>query len=122
MKKRTVDKYTIEQKEMINIYNKNNKKKALTTVLVTHRMEYAMKYADHVLILNKGTKYMEGKPEDVFTRQDALNDVQLDVPEMVQFMNKYNERFNASIPFTRQSIQELAKQIQNSLKGVDGHE
>ena len=61
---------------------------------------------------------MEGKPEDVFTRQDALNDVQLDVPEMVQFMNNYNQRFNTSIPFTRQSIEELAEQIQTSLEGV----
>ncbi|MBU5468033.1 energy-coupling factor ABC transporter ATP-binding protein [Virgibacillus sp. MSJ-26] len=110
------------QKEMMNMFYDMHKKEALTTVLVTHSMEDAMKYADHVLILNKGTKYMEGKPEDVFTRQDALNDVQLDVPEMVQFMNDYNKRFNTSIPFTRQSIQELAKQIQTSLKGVDNHE
>ena len=65
---------------------------------------------------------MEGKPEDVFTRQDALNDVQLDVPEMVQFMNNYNQRFNTSIPFTRQSIEELAEQIQTSLEGVGKNE
>lgn len=110
------------QKEMMNMFFNMHKKQKLTTVLVTHSMEDAMKYADHVLILNKGTKYMEGKPEDVFTRQEALNDVQLDVPEIVQFMNKYNQRFNVSIPFNRQSIKELAKQIQVSLKGVEYHE
>lgn len=110
------------QKEMMNMFYEMHKKQKLTTVLVTHSMEDAMKYADHVLILNKGTKYMEGKPEDVFTRQDALNDVQLDVPEMVQFMNNYNQRFNTSIPFTRQSIEELAEQIQTSLEGVGKNE
>ena len=36
-----------------------------------------LKYADHVIILNKGTKYMEGKPEEVFVQQEALNKVQL---------------------------------------------
>src|SRR5690625_6618129 len=107
---------------MNNMLNNIHKKVALITVLVIHSNEDAMKYADHVLILNKGTKYMEGKPEDVFTRQDALNDVQLDVPEMVQFMNDYNKRFNTSIPFNRQSIQELAMQIQTSLRGVNHHE
>src|SRR5699024_4056990 len=110
------------QKEMMNMCDDMHKKQKLTRVLVTHSMEDAMKYADHVLILNKGTKYMEGKPEDVFTRQDALHDVQLDVPEMVQFMNNYNQRFNTSIPFTRQSIEELAEQTQTSLEGVGKNE
>jgi len=110
------------QKEMMNMFYEMHNKQKLTTVLVTHSMEDAMKYADHVLILNKGTKYMEGKPEDIFTRQDALNDVQLDVPEMVQFMNSYNQKFNTSIPFTRQTIGELAEQIQTSLKGVGKNE
>lgn len=110
------------QKEMMNMFYNMHKKQNLTTVLVTHSMEDAMRYADKVLILNNGTKYMEGKPEDVFTRQEALNDVQLDVPEMVEFMNKYNQRFNESIPFTRQSIKELAKQIQATLKGANQHE
>lgn len=104
------------QKEIMDMFYTMHQRKKLTTILVTHSMEDAVKYADHVLILNNGTKYMEGAPEDVFTRQQALNDVQLDVPEMIQFINTYNKRFGTSIPYTRQSIDELANQIQASLK------
>jgi len=110
------------QKEIMDMFYDSHQKEGLTTVLVTHSMEDAVKYADYVLILNKGTKYMEGKPEDVFTRQRALNDVQLDVPEIIQFINEFNKRFNTSIPFTRQSIEELAEQIQASLKGAGRYE
>lgn len=109
------------QKEMMDMFYNMHQKQNLTTVLVTHSMEDAVKYADYVIILNKGKKYMEGKPEDVFARQKALNDVQLDVPEMIQFINQFNGRFNTSIPFTRQSIEELAGQIQAALEGVDDH-
>lgn len=109
------------QKEMMEMFYNMHQKQNLTTVLVTHSMEDAVKYADYVIILNKGKKYMEGKPEDVFARQKALNDVQLDVPEMIQFINQFNGRFNTSIPFTRQSIEELAGQIQAALERVDDH-
>lgn len=110
------------QNEIMDMFYRMHQKQDLTTILVTHSMEDAVKYADHVLILNKGTKYMEGQPEDIFTRQQALNDVQLDAPEMIQFINKYNKRFGTSIPYTRQSINDLAKQIQASLEGVDDYE
>lgn len=105
------------QKDMMDMFYERHQKQNLTTVLVTHSMEDAVKYADYVVILNKGTKYMEGKPEDVLTRQRALNDVQLDVPEMVQLINQFNEKFDMSIPFTRQSITELAEQISTALEG-----
>lgn len=105
------------QKEMMDMFYERHQKQNLTTVLVTHSMEDAVKYADYVVILNKGTKYMEGKPEEVLTRQQALNDVQLDVPEMVQLINKLNEKFALSIPFTRQSIPKLAEQISTALEG-----
>lgn len=110
------------QNEMMDMFYQMHDEQNLTTVLVTHSMEDAVKYADYVLILNEGALYMEGKPEDVLTRQEALNDVQLDVPEIIQFINRFNEKFNAPIPFTRQSIADLAKQIQLTLKGDDRHE
>src|SRR5699024_1578216 len=110
------------QKEIMDMFYDLHQKQGLTTVLVTHSMEDAVKYADQVLILNKGTKYMEGDPKDVFTCHEALNDVQLDVPEMIRFINEFNKRFSTSIPYTRQSIEELARQIQASLKGAGYYE
>src|SRR5690606_1173597 len=81
------------QREIMDMFSNLHKEQGLTTVLVTHSMEDAVKYADHVIIMNKGTKYMEGTPEEVFTQREALNKVQLDVPEMIQFINAFEERF-----------------------------
>ncbi|MEN1968965.1 energy-coupling factor ABC transporter ATP-binding protein [Lentibacillus sp. N15] len=105
------------QKEMMNMFYDLHQRRGMTTVLVTHSMEDAVTYADQVIILNKGKKYMEGKPEDVFTKQAALKQVQLDVPEAVQFLNRFNERFGATIPFQRQTTEEIAKEVGRYLKG-----
>ncbi|MFC4559640.1 energy-coupling factor ABC transporter ATP-binding protein [Virgibacillus kekensis] len=105
------------QKEMMKMFYELHKTQGLTTVLVTHSMEDAVRYADHVIILNKGTKYMEGNPEEVFTQKEALNQVQLDVPEMVEFLNAFEAKFGVKIPFRRQSAAEIAREIRSVLKG-----
>ncbi len=105
------------QKEMMDMFYNMHKQQNLTTILVTHSMEDAVQYADHVMILNKGTKYMEGTPEEVFTQKEALNKVQLDVPEVIHFLDQFENKFNKSIPFTRQSITEIAASIQRIVKG-----
>jgi energy-coupling factor transport system ATP-binding protein len=110
------------QREIMDMFANLHKEQGLTTVLVTHSMEDAVKYADHVIIMNKGTKYMEGTPEEVFTQREALNKVQLDVPEMIQFINAFEERFGKAIRFKRQAVESLAKEIQQALKGAESDE
>ncbi|MGM8365602.1 energy-coupling factor ABC transporter ATP-binding protein [Virgibacillus sp. W0181] len=107
------------QTEIMDMFYQLHKEQELTTMLVTHSMEDAVKYADHVIILNKGTKYMEGKPEEIFVQQEALNQVQLDVPEVVHFLSKFEQKFHTKIPFTGQSIKEIAESIQHTLKGAE---
>ncbi|SHG11353.1 energy-coupling factor ABC transporter ATP-binding protein [Ornithinibacillus halophilus] len=107
------------QKEIMDMFYDLHQKQGLTTVLVTHSMEDAVKYADHVIILNKGNKYMEGKPEEVLSDQKALNKVNLDVPEMIQFLLAFEKRFGMKIPYERQSVQKLAVQMQHLLKGAE---
>jgi energy-coupling factor transport system ATP-binding protein len=104
------------QKEIMEMFNTMHKEQGLTTILVTHSMEDALKYADHVIILNKGTKYMEGSPEEVFTQKDALKQVQLDVPEVIQLLNAFEDKFSISIPFHGQTVQEIAETIHSIVK------
>src|SRR5699024_11826255 len=44
------------QKDMMDMFYHMHKEEKLTTVLVTHSMEDAVKYADHVIILNRDRK------------------------------------------------------------------
>src|SRR5690625_833613 len=57
------------QKEILDMFYDIHQKEKTTTILVTHSMENALTYADYVIILNQGEKYLEGKPEDILTKE-----------------------------------------------------
>lgn len=110
------------QKEMMSMFSDLHESQALTTVLVTHNMTDAMLHADHLIILNDGKKYMEGDPVTIFSEREKLEDVNLDVPDIVQFMQIFSERFGIDLPFHKQSISELASEVAEILKGESFHE
>ena len=105
------------QKEIMNMFYRLHQQQNLTTILVTHSLEDALKYADHVIILNKGKLYMEGKPLDVFTQRETLQNVNLDVPEVIRFLQQFEQKFGKEIPYQYQSISEIAHSIKSVVKG-----
>ncbi|WP_368901740.1 energy-coupling factor ABC transporter ATP-binding protein [Oceanobacillus oncorhynchi] len=109
------------QREIMDMFYQLHQERQLTTVLVTHSMEDALAYADKVIILNGGKKYMEGPPLEVFKQTDKLQEVQLDTPEVIHFLNQYNERFGTSLNYQHQTLQELANEIKRQL-GVESDE
>lgn len=104
------------QKEIMDMFYSLHRQQGLTTIMVTHSMEDAAKYADHILIMNKGKKYMEGTPTDILTQEDAMNAVHLDVPEIISFIHKFEEKFSIKLAYDNQTPQQLAEQISAALK------
>jgi len=104
------------QKEMMDMfYHIHHEKEEQTTILVTHSMEDALQYADYIIILNQGEKYMEGTPEDIFNKEEALKAVHLELPESIQFLQAYNKRFNTQFPLKKQSIREITNHIMQNM-------
>ncbi|MBU5594647.1 energy-coupling factor ABC transporter ATP-binding protein [Amphibacillus sp. MSJ-3] len=104
------------QQEIMDMFFDLHQRKGLTTVLVTHSMEDALKYADHVIILENGQKYIEGKPTDIFVKKQELEKVQLDTPEIIQFIQEFQDRFDSDIFYRNQSIEQLAIELTEALK------
>ncbi len=105
------------QQDIMDMFYRIHKEDKKTTFLVTHSMEDALKYADYCLIMNKGKLFMEGKPLEVFKKQELLQEVGLDVPEVIEFMNTFQDKFQLDLPYNGESIPQLAKKIATVLKG-----
>ena len=62
----------------------------ITVINITHYMDEAA-LADRVVILNDGRLIMDGTPDEVFSRQNELLALGLDVPQSTAFANMLRE-------------------------------
>ena len=60
-----------------------HKERGIAIVLVTHSMEEAAKYANRMLVINKGKVLFDGKPTDIFSQhKEELVEVGMDEPQI----------------------------------------
>lgn len=96
--------------EMLEMFERLNKEKGITIVLVTHVMDDVVNYADQVIVLEKGTVVKSGQPKDVFSDVDWLREKQLGVPTASEFALKLRDKglSFSKLPLTSK---ELAEEI-----------
>ena len=60
-----------------------HKERGIAIVLVTHSMEEAVKYANRMLVINKGKILFDGKPTEIFSQhKEELVEVGMDEPQI----------------------------------------
>ena len=96
------------RREIMDMFYMLHKDRGLTTILVTHSMEDAAKYADQIVIMQKGTVVNQGTPEDIFSAPDELIKMGLDVPEVVRFQLKLEKKTGMKLDRVYLSIEELS--------------
>ena len=70
-----------------------HKSRGIAIVLVTHSMEEAAKYAQRLLVINKGQVLFDGKPADIFNQhKDELIKVGMDVPQVYKLADLLRSR------------------------------
>ncbi|AST94074.1 MULTISPECIES: energy-coupling factor ABC transporter ATP-binding protein [Sutcliffiella] len=82
------------REEIMDLFYSLHKQKEMTTILVTHSMEDAAKYADQIIVMSKGTIALQGSPIEIFEQYETLQQLGLDVPETVRFIKELESRLN----------------------------
>lgn len=75
------------RREVMKTIKHLNKDKGITVVLITHYMDEAAQ-ADRVVVMDKGRVIMDDVPRKVFSREEELEAVGLDVPQVTELANK----------------------------------
>lgn len=104
------------RKDIMDMFARLHKERGLSTVLVTHSMEDAAKYAEEIVIMHKGTIYKKGTPIDIFSQPEQLIELGLDVPETVRFQLLLQKEANFRFDQACLSIDELVSGISDILK------
>jgi energy-coupling factor transport system ATP-binding protein len=108
------------RKEIMEMFHSLHLERNLSTVLVTHSMEDASKYADQIVIMQKGEVYKKGTPEEIFSSPEGLIELGLDVPEVVRFQQKIEKAFQIKFPKTCLSVEKLTEEIAALVNRGDG--
>ena len=107
------------RKEVMDVVLKLNKEENITVLLITHFPEEAL-LADRAIVMNKGKIVMEGKPEDVLTREDELQECGLTLPCQIAICKQLNRLGIAVSPTfdTEKLADEIATALQNKGAGT----
>lgn len=99
------------QKEIMDMFSRLHDEKQLTTILVTHSMEDAARYAHEIVVMDQGKVFMQGVPEVIFSQPEKIREVGLEIPETIEFLMRVEEKFSVKLSRTAYTIEALSNEI-----------
>ena len=105
------------RKEIMDMFYALHKERALTTILVTHSMEDAARYADELIIMHRGTIVKKASPTEVFSNPEELMDLGLAVPDTIRFQMKFEQESGLVLSKKHLSLDDLISEISVLLGG-----
>lgn len=97
-------------KEIFNLHATRK----IAIVLVTHSMEEAVKYADRMLVVNKGKILFDGKPTEIFKEHiQELLEIGMDIPESYKLAALLKKQ-GLNLPDGLKDEKDLAKAIKKA--------
>lgn len=112
-------------KSMMEMFIDLQKTTNITLVLVTHQMDDVAKYADNVIVMEKGTMVKNGTPAEVFADASWLDQKQLSLPQAMSFMAKIDKQLDIAMPPTEKpplTVNELADYLLKIKAGIQEEE
>ena len=64
-----------------------------TIILVTHQMEYVLKYANRVIVLRDGELVFDGTPTNLYYNNNDIKYLRINVPDIIEFVNKLAKKY-----------------------------
>ncbi|MDM5335507.1 energy-coupling factor ABC transporter ATP-binding protein [Ureibacillus composti] len=104
------------QKEIMDMFYTLHKERGLTTILVTHSMEDAARYADRISIMHEGRCVLSGTPREIFADSETLESYRLELPRIVKFQRKIEKLINLNLSKICLTEEELSEEIAHALR------
>ena len=87
----------------------------MTVILVSHSMEDIAKYADRILVMNKGQILYNDTPKQVFSHYQELEKIGLAAPQVTYIMHDIREA-GFDVGVTATTVEEAADEIMEAVK------
>ena len=104
------------RKEVLDTVKRLNKKENITIILITHFMDEVLD-ADRVIALDGGKIVMQGTPKEIFTQEQKVREIGLDLPIVNDLAHQLNKKgFNIDVDVF--DVEKLGDEICQSLSKI----
>jgi HSP90 family molecular chaperone len=98
------------KKDILDLLDSIRRETGTAIVLISHDMDDIADYADRMIVLHDGTVAREGRPQDVFSDAEAMQEIGIGVPEITSAMDAVRRR-GIELPFIPVTADQAVKQI-----------
>ncbi|QNO14759.1 energy-coupling factor transporter ATPase [Alkalicella caledoniensis] len=88
----------------------------ITIILVSHSMEEIAELVDRIIVMDNGKVFVDGKPEEVFSKRDELVKIGLGVPQVTELMIKLKAK-DMDVNSNVYKISDGKKELKKILRG-----
>jgi energy-coupling factor transporter ATPase len=108
----------LSAKRIFEVIHELNKNLGITVVLVEHRLDLTVKYADHLIIIDEGKVVLDGDPHEILNSEEARL-IGIGIPKatrLYQILRKDGLELGDTAPI---SSKEMADLLKETLKAHD---
>ena len=92
-----------------------HKQSDMTVILVSHSMEDIARYADRIVVMNKGAVMYNGTPKEVFAHYQELEKIGLAAPQVTYIMHDLKEK-GLPVKVNVTTVEEATDEIMRALE------
>ena len=104
--------------EILSILEDLHRKKNITILLVSHSMDEVARFAQRIIVMDKGEILMDGTPADIFRRHKELEKIGLAAPQAMYIMKELKE-YGLPVDTEIFTPQEAVKEINRIRDGAE---
>ena len=101
--------------EILSLVKKLNEEQGVTVIMVSHDMNEVYENAKRIIVMKEGEVVYDTTPEELFSFEDEIVKMNLEVPYMAQFCN-YLRRNHVKLPKGVKTVDQVLEAV-NALKG-----
>ena len=90
--------------------------KGRTIIMVSHSMEDVARLADRIFVMNHGKLEMQGTPDEIFSKEEHLRAIGLDVPQVTSLAGRLNA-LGFDLPGNVHTMDDMEKALCAALGG-----
>lgn len=102
------------RRTILDLIKNYREKTGSTVIIVSHSMEDVASIAERILVLNHGKVALYGSVDEVFSHDEDLRNMGLNIPQITRIFSELN-RFGFNLSRSTYTVDDAAKEILNYL-------